>query len=354
MKRICYIVLALLGATMCARQEIPGQEHCGRKVTIHAVAAEGTKALDENAVQSVAVWLFDNLNAYRNGLAAKWFCYSSGTSLTAEYDSEQNVAVVVANLPEYLIDVDNPMSAANLSFDIRNTALTLDVMTDALVMSGLSELSDVDDLGEAMVIVSRRVSKITVEKVTNRIEETAWASKPLTLRSAYVINGVGRIPIRPDDSAFTPSVGDFFSCSCMYSPAVGPFPDFGQMEAPGCAFASVDRTVPLGGSISTDVTLYTGQNRIGSMLSTSLSDLMESTSWSVRRSKLVLECSLGGYTCYYPVSLPALRTNSRYRIREIVIKHYGSDSPDSPVSFADILVDGEIVSWDGGYINETI
>lgn len=140
----------------------------------------------------------------------------------------------------------------------------------------------------------------------------------------------------------------------MYSPAVGPFPDFGQMEAPGCAFASVDRTVPLDGSISTDVALYTGQNRIGSMLSTSLSDLMEATSWSVRRSKLVLECTLGGYTCYYPVSLPVLRTNSRYRIREIVIKHYGSDSPDSPVSFADILVDGKIVSWDGGYINETI
>ena len=347
---------AALLAVACSVRPVPeaSPSPSDKTVTVKAFCTSTKTGPDESTVSTIDVWMYGNLAAFQSGNPAISHSRADGTSLTIEYDTGDEYLVVVANLPSHLIDVSDMFSPANLAFDIPGTLISLDDMSDEMVMSGAGDLSDAEDYGEVYIYVSRLVSKISVTKVTNRIEESPWAGKSVTLTGMYIINGVGRMPLRSTGAGYTPSVSDFFNCSCMYSPSVGPFPDFGQMEIQSLATASVGATIGYGDSFYPDVILYTGPNQTTSTVSTNLSDLMGATSWTTRRSRIVLQCSIDGKTCYYPILLPALYANRWYRYSEIILKHFGSDSPDTPVEFTQVWVAGETVGWDGEIISETI
>ena len=350
MRQIILIAALLAVACTAAPQDAPSPAK--KTVTVRACPVSTKAGPDESTVSTIDVWIYESTSAFLAGDPAIAFSHGSGRSLTVEYSTGDEYLFVAANLPTYMLDTSDMFSATNLGFDIRGTFFTLDDMSSQMVMSGSGILSDVEDLGVALIFVSRLVSKVSVTKVTNRIEEGFWAGKSVTLTGMYIINGVGRIPLR--NSGFTPTVSDFFNCSCVYSPSVGPFPDFGQMEMQSLAAASPGVTIAYGDSYSPTDVLYTGPNSITRNLSTTLPELMEATSWTTRRSRLVLQCSIEGKTCYYPILLPALYANRWYRYSEIILKHFGSDSPDTPVSFSQVSLLGETVGWDGETITETI
>ena len=70
----------------------------------------------------------------------------------------------------------------------------------------------------------------------------------------------------------------------------------------------------------------------------------DATSWSPRRTRLVLKTTLGTDTYYYPVTLPELENNKSYEL-ELTITRPGSDNADMPVSFEDCAFEITVKPW---------
>lgn len=77
-------------------------------------------------------------------------------------------------------------------------------------------------------------------------------------------------------------------------------------------------------------------------------------SWTPRKTRLVVEATLGGEVCYYPVTLDKMQRNTEYIIN-LTVTRLGSPDPDTPVTTGEASFTVEVKDWvDGGTINETI
>lgn len=62
-------------------------------------------------------------------------------------------------------------------------------------------------------------------------------------------------------------------------------------------------------------------------------------------TRLVLEFDVGGHPDYYPIAIPAMKSNSWYRISNATLQGPGSSDPDRPVSRASLSFAMEVVPW---------
>ena len=77
-------------------------------------------------------------------------------------------------------------------------------------------------------------------------------------------------------------------------------------------------------------------------------------SWTPRKTRLVVEATLGGEVCYYPVTLDNMQRNTEYIIN-LTVTRLGSPDPDTPVTTGVASFTVKVKDWvDGGTINETI
>lgn len=60
---------------------------------------------------------------------------------------------------------------------------------------------------------------------------------------------------------------------------------------------------------------------------------------------LVVETLIDGLTYYYPIVLPELKPNKSYEINDLVITRLGSDSPDQPVTTAEVNFSINVLDW---------
>lgn len=67
--------------------------------------------------------------------------------------------------------------------------------------------------------------------------------------------------------------------------------------------------------------------------------------WSPRSTRFVVEATLDGQKYYYPVTMPAIEQNKKYKVN-LIIRRPGSSSPDVPVQtyWGDSSVD--VLDWD--------
>ena len=68
---------------------------------------------------------------------------------------------------------------------------------------------------------------------------------------------------------------------------------------------------------------------------------------------LVIEASLAGNTCYYPVALPAMDSNKCYNV-SLTIRRPGSATPDVPVDIESALFKVEVQPWTYVTVTDTI
>lgn len=67
--------------------------------------------------------------------------------------------------------------------------------------------------------------------------------------------------------------------------------------------------------------------------------------WSPRNTRLVVEISMDGKACYYPVTMPSMRRNRIYRISNLLMQSPGAEHPDKPVLREDLKFSIEIIPW---------
>ena len=70
--------------------------------------------------------------------------------------------------------------------------------------------------------------------------------------------------------------------------------------------------------------------------------------WSSRHTKLVVEASIGGAICYYPIVLPVLQRNKTYTITELTVTMPGSDNPDIPIDKGSLNFNILVEDWETG------
>ncbi|MBR1871914.1 MAG: hypothetical protein IJ795_01750 [Bacteroidales bacterium] len=354
MRKALYISVLLIAASC---QGIPAQrEEKGTTVRITAIATPGTKSVPgETQIGSMAAWIYSSRAAYDQGLAAESFAFSQGNSVTLDCTRGSKLAVVVTNLPQSQFNTSQPLAPANLGYDLKSARYSLESMMDnGFLMHGSLAFSSDQESADLPVVVTRAVCKVSLGSVRNSLQEKGWAGKDVQVEDLFLVNGVSGAFPDPFMAGAQPSVGDFFWCSAKYSPRSGPYPDFGQDEGPECAQAEVSGTISPGMSMSIDAALYCCPNPTEDDTQTLSGDLLVAAAWAPRHTRLVLQCSIDGHRCYYPVTLPALEENVWYKIEELVIKHFGTDSPDAPLSFTDVGITAHFGGWDGLSINETL
>ena len=71
----------------------------------------------------------------------------------------------------------------------------------------------------------------------------------------------------------------------------------------------------------------------------------EGSSGTSLLTKLVVEASLDGHTCYYTISLPGLQSNKTYTISSLKITRPGSDNPDEEITSGECPFSIEVEDW---------
>lgn len=79
--------------------------------------------------------------------------------------------------------------------------------------------------------------------------------------------------------------------------------------------------------------------------------------WTPRRTRLIVECSINGEPCYYPITLPSdanatLTRNTVYHISKLTLRCPGTPDPDDPTGTVDPYMDYQfdviVNDWLGG------
>jgi len=255
----------------------------------------------------------------------------------------------VADLPSGELDFSNV--EANLDYLERDGVVSLaDMSEEGITAIGSAEI-DLTEGASCDVPVTRCAAKVSLEKVTNSITKGKYAGKSVTMVKVCILNGIGRIPL---DGSTDTGIGSWFCCSGIYAPGADGMPDFGQMTVPELSGISGSWDIPSGQSLEHSFSVITGPNSVTDALETSLEELKGATSWQPRQSKLCVVCLIGEETFHYTIPLEALEAGTWYKITELELLHQGSKDPDKAIRFADVAISGQILTWDGKTILETI
>lgn len=292
----------------------------------------------------LAVWLYP-----KDSLSAKYFSYSHDGDIVLSAEPGEYTARAVTNLPAGEIDFSDVDS--NLDYLERDGVISLSEMTEGTITAIGSKVIQLEDGMSCSIPVTRCAAKVSLEKITNSIARGKYAGQTVTVTAVSVINGVGMIPL---DGHTDTSIGSWFHCSSTLDPGEEGTPDFGQMYAPAMSGLTGEWSIPCGQSLEHMFSAVTGPNDISDALETSMDELAGSTIWTPRRTKLTVTCDIAGDTFHYTIPLEEVRAGTWYKITELELLHQGSKDPDKAISFYDATMIGEILSWDGKTILETI
>ncbi len=292
----------------------------------------------ETKVNDVQVLVFDStgaLNAYVDADTK-----TSGISISTTAGSKTVWAVV--NGP-------NLSSITTLSA-LQSTAVDLGVNstteTTGFVMAGSTTCTVGSSAATASVAVKRLVARVALQKINNSLPESYGA---LTVNNVTLINVAGN-----QNLAGTASVSTWYNKMGRKdgATATGQIIDGSTYVAshPTLTFKSVGSAVANGGSLTptTPYLFYCYPN------STTTDATGWSSSFTARKTRLVVAATIGGTKYYYPVVIDTPARNTAYTV-ELTITGLGSTDPDKPVQKGSITASVTVEGWASGAVyNETI
>lgn len=292
---------------MPAPVQEPGQCHLTVGVSIGSTSE--TKVTDvtpgsETFVGSLQVFLYDGESLAGSGRDTCARVSVEGIR-SGSYD-----LYVLANAPEA------PSSSAATLSSLKGTGSSLgDNAPGRLVAFGSGSVDVGAGSNSARVQAVRLVSKVVLEKITNALEGPLAGAR-LTVHSVYVTNVAASCRLGGgSDSTYINRMG--------YR---------GGMEALTHDVVETD----VASSIDVAHTFYVYENPVER-------DSVGGN-WTPRRSRLVVDATVGGTHCYYVVTLPVLGRNRIYEIQDLAITRLGSDDEETVSEGAAVVVGGVTLS----------
>lgn len=274
---------------------------------------------DEKKVNDLQVFVFNSsgvLEAYGNEKA-------NSLKLTCVPGNKEIVALV--NAPSLsgvagLSDIQEEVS------ELADNAAGSLVMASDVVEAELKA----DGSNSVTIPVSRIAAKVVLGTVTNNMTLEADQNKDFVIDAVYLINVSGEWLYQSD-----------------YDPQLW----YNQMKyerdnSVGFLYDAVDKSVSYGSNYSTGHYFYCYPNHTD--------DDPHAGDWSPRKTRLVVEASLGGEKCFYPLTLVNVDRNTEYVIN-LTVTRLGSSDPDIPVTTNEATFTVSVMDWiDGGEMDETI
>ena len=302
-----------------------------------AVTAYTTAQDYEQAVNSVQILVFDasgKINMYKD----------AGTTVSDIQHSTtagQKTVWAVVNGPD-LSAVASLSALQAKAVDLADNSLT---KTEGFVMAGSTSCTVSATGGTAAVTVSRLVSRVALQKVTNSLPS---GYGPLKIDNVTLINVVGN-----QNLAGNASISTWYNK--MGRKDGGAQADIidgstNKASCPSLTFAAPAATVNNGAAHTpaTPHLFYCYPN------ATSADANGWVSSFTARKTRLVVAATISGTKYYYPVTINTPERNKAYTV-ELTITGLGSTDPDQPVSKGAITASVTVQEWlPGTTYEETI
>lgn len=326
-KKIFCAAVAAAALAACVKTEVEDKQGTEEMVSLEIVMpASATKIAgaggdDEMTVSDYQVFIYDAesrmLEAYATPSPT-----SETVSMTCTSGSKN--VVVLANAP----DMSSVVSYDRL---VQTRSQLSDNSPGKLVMEGDVSVELTALNNKVTVELKRIVSKVVLKKIETDFELPAYDDMDFILKSAYLINVAG------DRAYLAPST---------------PLTWYNKLE-------NKDEHKSLlwgllGDTNLRGVNVYETMHHFYCYPNFFTTDA-NSTEWSPRPTRLVVEAELGGKTYYYPVKMEdGLRQNTEYYVSMKIIRP-GSTSPEQDMEKSAAVFTIDVKGWDGPVnVTETI
>ena len=310
-------VAAVFGTMSCKKDNVPSMNHGNANVPVDGERTELTVGIATGMTKSTTITAEDEVKV--NNLQVFVF---RGDALDA-YGVADNASTVTVSCTKGNREVYAVVNAPDLK----------DIATKTDLLAAKSALSDNDESNFVMigktnadlpselpvnVEVDRIVSKVVLKTVNRAFTSAALAALNFSIDEIFITNVAGDINYGLTDNPLEwYNKMDYNSEMAMFT-----------HDAPAASVVNEE-------AYSTQHTFYCYPNKAADS---------DATSWSPRRTRLVLKTTLGTDTYYYPVTLPELENNKSYEL-ELTITRPGSDNADMPVSFEDCAFEITVKPW---------
>ena len=289
----------------------------------------------ETAVNNVQVLVFDSTGALNAYVDAD----KSVTGITINTTAGSKTVWAVVNGPD-LSSVTTVSGLSAMAIDLGDNSTTASA---GFVMAGSTTCTVSSSTATASISVRRFVARVALAKVSNSLPDSYGS---LTVNSVALINVVGNQNLA---GAATPSTWYNKMGRKDGATASSQIIDGSSYLAscPTLTFRSISSSVANGSSLtpSTPYLLYCYPN------STSTDAEGWSSSFTARKTRLVVTATISGTKYYYPIVIDAPTRNTAYTV-ELTITGLGSTDPDKPVVKGSINASVSVQGWSAGAVYE--
>lgn len=295
-----------------------------------AVTAYTTAQDYEKAVNSVQILVFDasgKINMYKDA-------GTSVSDISISTTAGEKTVWAVVNGPD-LSSVATLSALQATAVDLADNSI---IKTEGFVMAGSTSCTLSASGATAAVTVSRLVSRVALQKVTNALPEGYGALK---IDHVTLINVVGN-----QNLAGNASISTWYNkMGCKDGGAQADIIDGSTNKAscPTLTFTAPAATVNNGATHApaTPYLLYCYPN------ATSTDSSGWEPAFTARKTRLVVAATISGAKYYYPVTINTPERNKAYTV-ELTITGLGSTDPDQPVSKGAITASVTVQNWIAG------
>jgi len=299
-------------------------------VTFHfrASSRPGTKATapaDEEAINSFQLILFRGGALYQTASV-------QGESVTLQLTGGTYDCYAVANSPVDWTGYGNLTAAA---FEGTLAALT-DNSASSFVMVGKATETVTAAISEIVIGADRLLSRVLLNKVTLDLSGTPYAGQTLTINSIFLtnVNSAVYYGVTPAGASLADGRTWYNKLGMQDAPAVNAF-----LRETSLGIALAD-----GSSTPANNFHYFYACPNPSTAEDPL-DTWPSASSQAPCTRLVLECTLAGRTCYYHLNLPGMLCNRSYEIGNCIIKNMGGPDPEHNLETGDVQFSLTVTDW---------
>ena len=276
--------------------------------TIKTKVSEKNSPGTPDAINTLQVFVFDEGGI----LEASDMTETESVVLTCKTGPKKVFSLV--NAPE-MADVTTYSALCSASSFLDDNTI------DSMVMSGETEVN-LTATSSVTIPVSRLAAKVVLRQVMNNFKFKSDQDAEFLVTHVYLLN-VGA------ERGFLSEASPKQWYNMM---------ELDTYDAPTFTYEELSSPVklPYSSTWTADKYFYCYPNPTET-------DSSEET-WSARRTRLVLEATLGGEVMYYPVTLPVIEPNSSYEVT-MKITRRGSPSPDIPVTGIAAEFSVDVQNW---------
>lgn len=321
MKKILTLISAigaiLFGASCnkTATPQAPDADTQQPQASLAIRLLDGTKSTTsssekDKSVNSIQLLVF---NLDKGGETETW----------AKSSSKENIPTMLVSFGRKEIwaiaNCDDDLSQVLSINDLLSKQYSLDkTNVGSLLMVGKTDATVSTSNPSVTIAITHLHSKVTVKKITRQFTTYAQQIKEMTINGIYLINAVGATHF--DGTLSDMWVNKHGHLDNAYDKVL--YDKVGQALANGNSYSTTHCFYPFPNESTNEITTGDGSNV---------------------KTMLVVDCTLGGRQCYYPLWLPkgateTLARDKEYVIEEIVLTRPGSDTPYEPTSSAYISV----------------